>query len=134
MTWRLAAPGLPPAPRSVMWEDEAAAPDFLSCCLPAAGRQRGFQQDVPPCYPAYPGEDACVASQPGQPARRARHGALRPGDRGVIGVAGAAGSGTASARRARAACSRQLPGRSPEVAPGAPAPVLARKPQLAVAA
>ena len=73
-------------------------------------------------------------SQPGEPARRARHGPRRPGDGGVIAAASAAGSGTASARRARAACSRQLPGRSPEAAPGAAAPGLARKPQLAVAA
>ena len=48
-------------------------------------------------------------------------------------MAGAAGTGTASARRARAAWSRQLPGRSPEAA-GAAAAGLAGKPQLAVAA
>ncbi|HEY6276876.1 MAG TPA: RNA polymerase sigma factor [Streptosporangiaceae bacterium] len=52
----------------------------------------------------------------------------------VIAVAGAAGSGTASAKRARVACSRQLPGRSAEVAPGAAAPGLAREPELAAAA
>src|SRR5437879_12394121 len=52
----------------------------------------------------------------------------------MIAVAGAAGSRTASARRARAACSRPLPGRSPEVAPDAAAPGPARQPQLAVAA
>ena len=117
-----------------MRQDEAATQIFCHVCFPAAGRQRGFQQYVPPYCPASPGEDACVASQPGQPARRARHGGRRPGDRGVIAVAGAAGFGTASARGARAARSRQLPGRSPEVAPGAAAPGLARKPQLAVAA
>src|SRR5438034_9437032 len=52
----------------------------------------------------------------------------------MIAVAGAAGTGTASARRARAACSRPLPGRSPEVAPDAAAPGRAHQPQLAVAA
>src|SRR5204863_340057 len=52
----------------------------------------------------------------------------------MIAVAGAAGSRTASARRARAACSRPLPGRSPEVAPDAAAPGPAHQPQLAVAA
>src|SRR5882757_2447489 len=52
----------------------------------------------------------------------------------MIAVAGAAGSRTASARRARAACSRPLPGRSPEVAPDAAAPGRARQLQLAVAA
>jgi RNA polymerase primary sigma factor len=46
----------------------------------------------------------------------------------MIAVAGAPGSGTASARRARAARSRQLPGRSAEAAPGAAAPGLAREP------
>src|SRR5216683_1236035 len=107
--------------------------DFLSCCLPAAGRQRGFQQYVPPCCPAYPGEDACVASQPGQPGVEPGTARCGPAIEGVIAVAGAAGSGAASARRARVACSRQLPGRSPEVAPGAAAPGLARKPELAVA-
>jgi len=65
---------------------------------------------------------------------RARHAAPRPGDGGVIAVAGAAGSGTASARRARAACFRPLPGRCPEVAPGAAAPGLAYESQLAVPA
>ena len=50
----------------------------------------------------------------------------------MIAVAGAAGSRTASARRARAACSRPLPGRSPEVAPDAAAPgPAARPPQAA---
>ena len=53
---------------------------------------------------------------------------------GVIAVAGAAGTGSASARRARAACSRPRPGRSAEVAPGAAAPGLAHDPQPAVAA
>src|SRR5256885_930185 len=43
----------------------------------------------------------------------------------MIAVAGAAGSRTASARRARAACSPPLPGRSPQVAPGAAAPRVA---------
>src|SRR5690242_21854112 len=52
----------------------------------------------------------------------------------MIAVAGAAGSRTASARRARAACSRPLPGRSPEVAPDAAAPGRAHQRQLAVAA
>src|SRR5216684_5156383 len=33
----------------------------------SSGRQRGFQQYVSLCCPAYPGEDACVTSQPGQP-------------------------------------------------------------------
>jgi RNA polymerase primary sigma factor len=47
------------------------------------------------------------------PARRG------PAMGGVIAAAGAAGSGTASAPRARAGCSRPLPGRCPEVAPGA---------------
>jgi RNA polymerase primary sigma factor len=47
-------------------------------------------------------------------------------------VAGAAGSGAASARRARLAGSRQ-PSRSPEVAPGAAAPGLTHKPELAAA-
>ncbi len=130
MTWRRAASESPPAPRSVVWGDEAAAPDFLLCCLPAAGRQRGFQQDVPPCYPAYPGEDACVTSQPGAEPGTARCG---PAIGRVIAVAGAAGSGTASARRARAAYSRQLAGRSPEVAPGAAAPGLTHRPELAAA-
>jgi hypothetical protein len=50
------------------------------------------------------------ASPAGQ---RVEPGAARPGDGGVIAVAGAAGSWTASARRARAACSRPPPGRSP---------------------
>ena len=114
MTWRPAASVPAPTPRSVVWrQDEAAARIFCHVWFPAAGRQRGFQQYVPPYCPASPGEDACVASQPGQPARRARPGARRPGDGGVIAVARAAGSGTASARGARAACSRQLPGRSP---------------------
>src|SRR6266849_6645740 len=100
----------------------------------SSGRQRGFQQDVPPCCPAFPGEDACVASQPGQPGVEPGTARCGPAIEGVIAVAGAAGSGTASARRARVACSRQLPGRSPEVAPGAAAPGLAHKPELAVAA
>jgi RNA polymerase primary sigma factor len=46
----------------------------------------------------------------------------------MIAVAGAPGSGMASARRARAARSRQLLGRSAEAAPGAAAPGLARQP------
>ena len=49
----------------------------------------------------------------------------------MIAVAGAAGSRTASARRARAACSRPLPGRSPEVAPDAAAPGPAGRPPQA---
>jgi RNA polymerase primary sigma factor len=40
----------------------------------------------------------------------------------VIAVAGAAGPGTASAERARAGCSRQLPGRCAGAGPGAAAP------------
>jgi RNA polymerase primary sigma factor len=51
----------------------------------------------------------------------------------MIAVAGAPGSGTASARRARVARSRQLPGRGAEAAPGAAAPGLAREPELAAA-
>src|SRR5262249_15330 len=41
--------------------------DFLSSCPPAPGRQRGFQQYVPLCCPAYWGEHARFASQPGRP-------------------------------------------------------------------
>src|SRR5262249_17462123 len=51
----------------------------------------------------------------------------------MIAVAGAPDSGTASARGARVARSRQLPGRSAEAAPGAAAPGLAREPELAAA-
>jgi RNA polymerase primary sigma factor len=49
-------------------------------------------------------------------------------------VAAAPGSGTASGKRARVACSRQLPGRSAEAAPDAAAPGLPRDPELAAAA
>ena len=133
MTGRLTASEPPRAPRSVVREDEAAARISVMLIFPVAGRQRGFRQYVPPCCPASPGEDACVTSQSGQPGVKPGTARCGPGDGGVIAVAGAAGSGTASARDARADCSRHLPGRSPEVA-GAAAPGLARKPELSVAA
>ncbi len=81
MTWRLAASGPPLTPRSVRGEGEAAGLILLSSCLPAPGRQRGPWQHVPLYCPAYPGQDACVASQARPASRRARRGALRPGDR-----------------------------------------------------
>jgi hypothetical protein len=64
------------------------------------GRGSRPEQYVPPCYPAHPGEDACVASQPGQPGAEPGTARRGPAIEGVIAVAGAAGSGTASARRA----------------------------------
>ena len=73
-----AAPGL-----RVVWHGgRGCRSDFLSCCLPAAGRQRGFQQYVPPCCLAYPGEDARVTSQPGQPGVEPGPARCGPGDRG----------------------------------------------------
>jgi len=75
-----------------------------------------------------------VASQPGQPGVEPRTARCGPAIEGMIAVAGAPGSGTASARGARAARSRRLPGRPAEAAPGAAAPGLAREPELAAAA
>src|SRR5262245_5544022 len=83
--------------------------------------------------PAYLGGDARVASPPGQPGVEPGTACCAPAIGGVIALAGAAGSGTASAGRAWVACSGQLPGRSPEVAPGAAAPGLAHKPELVAA-
>jgi RNA polymerase primary sigma factor len=74
----------------------------------------------------YLGEDACVASQPGQPGVEPPAARCGPAIEEVIAVEGAAGSGTASAKSARAGCSRQLPARSAEAGPGAAAP--AREP------
>lgn len=113
MTWRLAA-SEPPRVR-VVWGGRGSRCDFLSCCLRAAGRQRGLQRDVPPWCPAYSGEDARVACQPGQPgAEPARR--CGPAIEGVIALAGAAGSGAAAAGRGRVSCSGQLPGAAPRPA------------------
>jgi hypothetical protein len=131
VTWRLTASELPPTARSVVGTGSRS--DFLSCSLPAAGRQRRFRRYVPPCRPAISGEDARVASRPGQPGVEPGTARCTPPAGGVIAVAGAAGSGTASAGPARAACSRRLPGRCADVAPGAAAPGLARRPGLAAA-
>lgn len=78
-------------------------------------------------------EDARVASQPGQPGVEPATARCPPAIGEVIAVAGAASSETASAERARVACSRQLPGRCSEVAPGDAASGLACKPELAAA-
>src|SRR5215472_9800342 len=79
MTRRLTAAELAPTPHSVVGNEATA---LISVMLsPAVGRQLAFQRHVPPCCPAYPEEDARVASQPGQPG--VDHGtALRSGDRG----------------------------------------------------
>jgi RNA polymerase primary sigma factor len=49
------------------------------------------QRDVPFCHPAYPGEDARVASQPGQPRVEPAASRCGPAIQDVIAVAGAAG-------------------------------------------
>ena len=72
------------------------------------------------------------ASPASQASNSARRAAVRrsQGD----AEADAPGFGTASAGRAGVACSRQLPGRCAEAAPGAAAPGLAREPEFAATA
>ena len=100
-------------------EDEAAALIFLSSCLPAPGRQRGFSSIFVFC-PAY-SRDVCVASQPGQPGVEPTAARCGSAIEEVIAVEGAAGSGTASATSVRVGCSQQLPARSAEAGPDAAA-------------
>ncbi len=113
MTWRLAA-SEPPRVR-VVWGGRGSRCDFLSCCLRAAGRQRGLQRDVPPgvlhIREKMPVSRASPASQAPSP-----HGAAVRRSKGLIAVAGAAGSGAAAAGRGRVGCSRQLPGAAPRPA------------------
>jgi hypothetical protein len=83
------------APRlRVVW-GRVSRCDYLSRCLPAAGRQREFQRYVPPCRPAHSGEDARVASQPGQPGVEPGTASCAPAIGRVIAVAGAAAPGLA---------------------------------------
>jgi RNA polymerase primary sigma factor len=82
-----------------MEEDEQAAVNLLSSCLPAPQGNAGSKH-VPFCCAAYSGEDACVASQPGQPGAEPTPARCDPATEEVIAVEGAAGSWTVSAKGA----------------------------------
>ena len=135
MTWRPAAIEPPRTPPSVVGEGRGSRSVFSVICVfrhlaDSAGFSSMSRFLVLHIRERMPVSRASPASQASSPST-ARCG---PAIEGVIAVAGAAGSGTASARRAQVACSRPIPSRSAEVAPGAAAPGLAHEPELAAAA